>query len=497
MSPPTLPEFTEPQRKLIKSHLPGLFRLIDRRADTNEITRWKKATIEELLKHDLLARSTAEDSDVDEDGHLEEDKRVVIAVENGDEKTPAEVSEIIDRYYLNQGSYHRRKGKRSTTEAVPKQHPHTASVVSPNPTSSVGQGTIASNSGELATLTNDPTLSFLRTLIVFQGQMPSRELFIYENQREITAEIESIRKGMVYEEKIKALAEDISLNQAEFAGLLLKLLNDVCDRGYLGSALFGIMYAFRDPDSDNLKTGLYCTGHNSKTSQRIKTSLPHHNELLTDWEVHADTTLPRFTRLARSMELQYRDGIALLPHINLHTANFGQLAAILDALFKALWDFAWGSNGERHLIPYADIEENPDIYYDTGRYPSISIGDPSAMSTAKVVVLWTEISNLCDSMTPLQFYPRAKIESNIIVAKGQRASSETNTSPPRHVFLTKRPTPSTSPTFSDDDFGGALSPVPEESGDEEAPIHQVLWRVPQLVGAEGDVVDRIKAAEQN
>ncbi|KAJ2929126.1 hypothetical protein H1R20_g7972, partial [Candolleomyces eurysporus] len=165
-------------------------------------------------------------------------------------------------------------------------------------------------------------------MVVFQGQYPARELFAYENPEKIAQEIARIRSNTeledfkridsapvrqtaitnlyseeqqaIYQEKIREMEGDHALNQLEFPDLLVRALQDICDRNCLGSVSLAVMYAFRKP-SDDLEHRIVYAGHNPKTKTPIKTRLHSHDELLKSWAQHSNTVLPCMAKSSISL----------------------------------------------------------------------------------------------------------------------------------------------------------------------------------------------------
>ncbi|KAJ2925798.1 hypothetical protein H1R20_g11298, partial [Candolleomyces eurysporus] len=479
MPPTALPYFTETQCGIVLSHLPALKALVDDGATTNEITKWKKKTV-----HDVVNTFFPP---------VDADARTTQTVMGKEELfTRKQVKDIVDRYYLNQ----KNKGVTGIT---------TISMPGVSKANTVDTSHTPATPGE----EDSRLLKILRALIVFQGQYPARELFAYESTEKITQEIARIRsitepedfkridgapvrqtaitnlyteeQQVLYQQKIREMEGDHALNQSEFPDLLVRALQDICDQNCLGPVSLAVMYAFRKP-SDNLDHGILYAGHDPKTKTPIKTRLHSHEELLETWAQHSDTVLPRLAKSSVSLRFRVEDSLPLLPRIDSETAVVAHLRQLLAEYLSALWFHTWPSDSEILLLPYADITSNPGMYYDVSKFAwPVPMQNPRDMPRGDLLDrVFPFLSQLCDSSTPFQFFKKEEIIRRIGEAAAEKQQELEKDDENLDVELTAEspvpedetepgtqqpsPAPSTSSHLRDmEGFNDIRAPSPEDS----------------------------------
>ncbi|KAJ2913533.1 hypothetical protein MD484_g6882, partial [Candolleomyces efflorescens] len=336
------------------------------------------------------------------------------------------VYQALKRFYINQGNYYKRTKLVASTAGASASLATAAGAPSQLTGAGPTSSQLAPDSSPDAK--SRSILSVLRTIIIFQGQLPARELFAHEHEEAVASEMSRLRQEMpsadlrkleaemqeLYQKKITDLANNVARNQSEFALLLVQALQDICDRRYLGSALLGVLFAFRET-SDNIQHGLLYAGFNAESSTRIGHRLKNHDQILREWCTHADIMLPRHNLLPESMSITYRaDGLPVLPNLDLRTATLGHLQSILHNYLAKCWNCVWPSDDVIASIPYADIAKKPELYYDIAKFTLPGpIVDPTTITFTSVIPMWTALWNLCESPTPFRFFYKPTIRENV------------------------------------------------------------------------------------
>ncbi|KAF8878038.1 hypothetical protein CPB84DRAFT_1752014 [Gymnopilus junonius] len=240
-----------------------------------------------------------------------------------------------------------------------------------------------------------------RAIGIFTSEAPARELFAFENADELKAKMEDVKtrhpdlvggalcnKALAklwkkadqnaWEEKATTLAGDINANQLEFPKLLAHAIQNLLQRGRLGSIVTTLNYAFRDMNGGVLYGALY-NGYNAQEDQRIDWKFDDHDTRISSWQSVAKLHLPLPPTERRRSEIPINtNGFPIFLPFNLMSATGQQVVEIMQDYLVACWG---RSKNSTHDIEWSKIAESPEKFIDIIVFKlPVSLKDPATYS---------------------------------------------------------------------------------------------------------------------
>ncbi|KAF8901490.1 hypothetical protein CPB84DRAFT_1846782 [Gymnopilus junonius] len=274
-----------------------------------------------------------------------------------------------------------------------------------------------------------------RAIGIFMSEAPAWELFAFENADELKAKMEDVKtrhpdlvggalrnKALAklwkkadqnaWEEKATTLAGDINAYMILFfsmftANTRLSLkkpigvpealgfaIQNLLQRGRLGSIVTTLNYAFRDMNGGVLYGALY-NGYNAQEDQRIDWKFDDHDTRISSWQSVAKLHLPHtFLFAFDKLESHYSlvppterrrseipintNGFPIFPPFNLMSATGQQVVEIMQDYLVACWG---RSKNSTHDIEWSKIAESPEKFIDVIVFKlPVSLKDPATYS---------------------------------------------------------------------------------------------------------------------
>ncbi|KAF8961526.1 hypothetical protein BDZ97DRAFT_1921209 [Flammula alnicola] len=228
----------------------------------------------------------------------------------------------------------------------------------------------------------------------------------------------------VWERKIEDLANDIQTNQAHFPHLIARALQNLCNRKRLGSTYMSFSYAVRDIN-DGIEGATIYVGYDCLKDAVLAPKLPDHTERVAAWLEHADAVLPRKPIRNKLKFPPNKDGIPILPQVDLVAASLSQLIELLQGFLAAVWNYSWPADRGMPSIPWDLLTENPHDFYNSETFkipiplksPELYKSDP-----ADVYLLLKYFLSLSQ---PFQFRPKDDIQERTLTREHEQEKDRT------------------------------------------------------------------------
>ncbi|KAF8966731.1 hypothetical protein BDZ97DRAFT_1756336 [Flammula alnicola] len=274
-----------------------------------------------------------------------------------------------------------------------------------------------------------------RAMVIFTSEFPARELFASENEDALRAQMDAVHarhpdlvggalrnKALKklwkkadqreWEERAAAMAADVDANQKEFPSLMVKAIQNLLERGRLGSIITSLNYAYYGTNGGIVYGTIY-NGYNAETEEQIEWKYDDHANRVKGWKDAAETFLPPPPAEQAHSPIPFNDaGLPVFPKFDLMSATGQQVVGAVQDYLDASWKYAMRN---RSMIPWADIVKNPGKYYDTDTFKlPIALNHPKTYSRPSdihaLVDYFTESSI---SASPFCFYPRNSDTSTV------------------------------------------------------------------------------------
>ncbi|KAK7450599.1 hypothetical protein VKT23_012909 [Stygiomarasmius scandens] len=125
----------------------------------------------------------------------------------------------------------------------------------------------------------------------------------------------------------------------------------------------------------------------------------------------ADKHIPRPKKAVLDIPTDL-EGIPVFPKEK--TSDLTVMKDILNAYFKALWFRSWPADLQTAAIPWSEVVEHPEDYYDLNQLPKGNIlQSPDSMRKADVVTWFEYFEERPRDIPPFVFFPKARIEGRL------------------------------------------------------------------------------------
>ncbi|KAJ7139003.1 hypothetical protein C8R44DRAFT_727124 [Mycena epipterygia] len=164
-----------------------------------------------------------------------------------------------------------------------------------------------------------------------------------------------------------SIGVDIAWNQRDFEAKIGGTLQDLCTNGALGPAEALLFTSFRNSETGEIST-LVVHGHSDENQCSFADFLPNFTSVRTQWDRFSTEVLPSFSLQDRtSWDTIPRNaaGIPIFPAIDLDNTTRSGLAQIAELYLRVLWDHTWPSDEIHRGLPFAELAQQPDLFYDT------------------------------------------------------------------------------------------------------------------------------------
>ncbi|RDB20279.1 hypothetical protein Hypma_012561 [Hypsizygus marmoreus] len=379
--------FTDEQRRLIDAYRPELERFVrehdpEMKGNCQEITKWKKRTSAATMNHPLFASLP------------------------GPESREAWTLAIERRF----GNYINNRLKRQFVSSQKSTRPLNGSKA----------------------LKTGPRYS----LVHLKGDNPARQLFASKNKDRIAASAKAIsdeRRDIsgaaayqvalaslwndadqeVWECEARKLAGDINSNQDEFPQVMGDSLNTLCARGFLGSTVMALSFAFRKEDGELVHDTIYA-GYDADGKLEIPKPLED-QVAIESWASYAERALPRKVIKLVPRIPRNNDRLPIFPDLNVKLGSLIQLADTIKDYLGCLWEFSWESNTQRPpVIPWAGITADPNMFYDVQIFVlPVPLREPNPEDFFAILKLIEYFMTQSKTDRPFRFYPKEEILQRI------------------------------------------------------------------------------------
>ncbi|TEB37187.1 hypothetical protein FA13DRAFT_1786379 [Coprinellus micaceus] len=406
---PPLRNFTSAQRTHIQSKLPEFIAYLTEanpgvRDYDKGTSNWMSSTAKMIMGHDLFEASAL----------------------NG--RSPDVVEKEIRTFFRN--------WKNNTYK---KSLPNTAASTSPSTVSSPATQRALSDA--------------IRGLVILEGDLSPKDLFFREKPQEYSRAYQEVKatvpKGThacVISQKAKKRAWedadqehwaqrkrgmelDVASNQEVWPVYLREAIQQNLDRGIVGSALVGIMYAMRT-ETEGMQHRILYAGYDSTAQSEIAHKPQAHGDIIKQWVQHSEFHLPYLKSPSiYQFELDEESKRPLLPLLDLADPNLalGQISEVLTRYLAALWDHGYPAENTMPTLPWVALAQDPAGHYDVGVFAFSSlIGNPAPCRPADAPGLYEDIARYQVAGTPFRFFTK---EEYLLRAKdaAQRIIEEAET----------------------------------------------------------------------
>ncbi|KAF8955772.1 hypothetical protein BDZ97DRAFT_1764478 [Flammula alnicola] len=286
-------------------------------------------------------------------------------------------------------------------------------------------------------------------VVTFLGDLSPREMFASENEELIKTKMKELSEAhpnlvggglrnkalailwdsddvdcSVWERKIEDLANDIQTNQAHFPHLIARALQNLCNRKRLGSTYMSFSYAVRDIN-DGIEGATIYVGYDCLKDMVLAPKLPDHNERVAAWLEHADAVLPRKPTRNKLKFPPNKDGIPILPQVDLVAASLSQLIELLQGFLTAVWNYSWPADHGMPSIPWDLLTANPNDFYNSETFKiPVPLKSPELYTTdpADVYLLLKYFLSLSQ---PFQFRPKDDIQERTLTREHEQQKDRT------------------------------------------------------------------------
>ncbi|KAJ2912499.1 hypothetical protein MD484_g7919, partial [Candolleomyces efflorescens] len=391
MVAPILPHFTKSQRTIILSFIDAFIaylhehnpKVVDRHPGT---TAWMQNTASEIMKRDEFN------------------------AEKLGGRRPADVQKEICTYYRNFKNNNYKKKLTATTHSHPSE---------------------SSPPSKLAITALKDTI---RGLVVLESDLSARDIFFREADsdyrkvyKQVKSELPPETPAVVITQKApkrawneadqelwetrKAQLElDCKTNQQSWPKFYRAALQQNLDRGIVGNAVIGVMYAFRD-ELDGLQHGILYAGYDAAKKDELRHQPQSHSDILKLWVAHADVTLPYSSAPPVCLFDCDDDGFPILPNIDIHEVVLRQVAELLRNYLSALWEHTYPPNTAFPTIPWAEIAKAPVDFIDTTLHNlPTALGCPVPCNPVHTLSLYDYLSKQQELGDPFRFRTKSDID---------------------------------------------------------------------------------------
>ncbi|KAF6748305.1 hypothetical protein DFP72DRAFT_1074377 [Ephemerocybe angulata] len=274
----------------------------------------------------------------------------------------------------------------------------------------------------------------LRGLVILEPELSPKELFFLEAPGELRKAYDALKTELPRDTKpctisVKArkrawneadqeswakrkhsLELDVPSNQAAWPMYMREALQQNLGRGIVGSAVLGLMYAFRTEDN-GVQHGILYAGHNGLDSSEIVHEPSAHKELAQIWADHAESFMPNVSAPSVLQFLKDDDGFALLPIVDIDDVVPREISKILTAYLTEIWCHGFPPSNTVPTIPWKEIAAAPHRFYDTAEFefPCV-LGDPAPCLSVQTLPVYDYLLRLQRTGNSFRFRALSEIE---------------------------------------------------------------------------------------
>ncbi|KAJ6609746.1 hypothetical protein B0H10DRAFT_1954380 [Mycena sp. CBHHK59/15] len=364
-------QFSPAQVQHLDSYLPEYIARLDARAPTKELTLWKQATATKIL-------ASPEFSDLDLAKHPR-----------------AKWFEMIVRKYTNY-----------LHQVYKKAHPETVSasdIIKANPL--LKFSSVLSGRQLFARDMHDEIVAASKQHVIDKG---TNEAGTYQTVLKTMWDGLDADKKIEWDARAEEECGDVAVNQEEFHTNIHQALQGLCQSGIVGDAEMLLFYAFREPETGDLKAGTrYSWTFNTQQEQfrwrRIGANIRCSLGKVCRWrDPPAIGTGPVVEVPGSISIIVTSDGVVIFPSIDLDTIPPLSLRHLLQEYFEQCWI---RRNSGTLPIPWAQVVLDPSKFYDTEKFAfPLALKDPQTFTIFETLAIGEFLNaNTSNNSTPFYF----------------------------------------------------------------------------------------------
>ncbi|KAJ6604905.1 hypothetical protein B0H10DRAFT_1957397 [Mycena sp. CBHHK59/15] len=207
-------------------------------------------------------------------------------------------------------------------------------------------------------------------------------------------------------------------NQEEFHTNIHQALRGLCQSGIVGDAEMLLFYAFREPETGDLKAGTRADlaesihGHSTHNKNNFGGDELEQTYGV-PWAKFADGVIPRpVVEVPGSISIiMTSDGVVIFPSIDLDTILLLSLRHLLQEYFEQCWI---RRNSGTLPIPWAQVVLDPSKFYDTEKFAFLlALKDPQTFTIFETLAIGKFLNaNTSNNSTPFYFKSDVPEESS-------------------------------------------------------------------------------------
>ncbi|KAJ6548046.1 hypothetical protein B0H10DRAFT_2195526 [Mycena sp. CBHHK59/15] len=365
-------QFSPAQVQHLDSYLPEYIARLDARAPTKELTLWKQATATKIL-------ASPEFSDLDLAKHPR-----------------AKWFEMIVRKYTNY-----------LHQVYKKAHPETVSasdIIKANPL--LKFSSVLSGRQLFARDMHDEIVAASKQHVIDKG---TNEAGTYQTVLKTMWDGLDADKKIEWDARAEEECGDVAVNQEEFHTNIHQALRGLCQSGIVGDAEMLLFYAFREPETGDLKAGTRADlaesihGHSTHNKNNFGGDELEQTYGV-PWAKFADGVIPRpVVEVPGSISIIVTsDGVVIFPSIDLDTIPPLSLRHLLQEYFEQCWI---RGNSCTLPIPWAQVVLDPSKFYDTEKFAfPLALKDPQTFTIFETLAIGEFLNaNTSNNATPFYF----------------------------------------------------------------------------------------------
>ncbi|PPR06841.1 hypothetical protein CVT24_011332 [Panaeolus cyanescens] len=398
MPPPSLPGFTKEQKDHISSFIKPFEAFLRKHNEAGtrdrDTSQWVKDTVHTIMTHECMSINELEGRDI------------------------TKVQGQISTYFRNWKN---------------NNYKHNIAPVlmgtKPAPIHSTNSDACHIPKAVLTSMNNA-----MRGLVVLDCDMTPKQLFYLqepqhytkkyhalrdrpENKNQLPCTISQWARTQAWNEtdqdywakKKQDLEQDAEGNRAIFPDMLRASIQQNLNRGVVGTALVGVMIAFRT--ENGIEHGISYSGYDSINKREIAHFPTQHDELTKIWTSHADKFMPMFNSSLPSVYEFERteNGFPILPSVDLEGA-ISEIKNVLTAYFESSWETTYPKDSSLPSLPWNLVFTSPELYYDYEAFklPGL-LGNPIPCKPSNLIGLYERLLELQDEGNHFRFFTRAQI----------------------------------------------------------------------------------------
>ncbi|KAJ7236558.1 hypothetical protein C8J57DRAFT_1530106 [Mycena rebaudengoi] len=243
-------------------------------------------------------------------------------------------------------------------------------------------------------------------------------------------------------------SHNIEANRAEFRAVAWQSLRELCQGGKLGDVEMLLQFAWRT-ESGAIHVGLV-EGHCKGNSVSVKTKIANFETAVeVPWRAYTSEVLPRKTVKVAPITIgRNAAGIPVFPVLNLDDSSAAVLRSLLAQYLELLWAHSWPADSIYKTVPWAEINEDPDCFFDIELLPcrlNLTLTQLKPQQIMELATFFMETSTAA-SNHPFTFRTKADIMGIGPAAKTPKPLSNISSKSAASTPSTLSPVPSRSPS---------------------------------------------------